>query len=294
MSVKFQRNYIMEITNQQTGLTEIIQFPLTCDFQVERNSLSSSNTATFTVWNLSDTTRDIIKKSALNLYDYRTINFYAGYGQNLPLVFSGQVLSCVSSRESVDWMTIITCQDPGIPITNDVSVSLNAGSSRASNIENVVNKFMAPIQFGKCGGLFNDNPTLIRGNSYSGSVLDVCKQMTNGNFYIDNGKAYVLAPNEYLPDEGYPLVNASTGLLGSPSYDGVCNYVNVVFEPRIVMSQNITLDSQESFLNGTFKVIAFSHHGRISLASAGDAITEITMYDPKNSAGLEVLVAANP
>jgi len=287
MPSKFRRNYRLEIEDT-AGNIQTIAFPLTCDFNIERNTMAQANSANFTVFNLSQTVRNLIFKSSIT-FKARTINFYAGYGDNLPLVFSGILSTCLSFRESTDWITTISAKDPGIPIASNCQVSLAAGSSRASNVQNLVNDFMPGIKFGQIGSLFDDHPTLVRGNSYNGPVLSVLKQMTSGNFYIDNGIAYVLKPNECLNDGGYTTIDSSTGLLGSPSYDGVCVNCKVMFEPRIVMSQQITLDSEEEFFNGTFKVVAYSHEGRISGASAGEATTTISLYNPRDSTGLQIL-----
>ena len=283
----------MEIEDT-AGNVQVISYPLTCDFNIQRNTMANANTGDFTIFNLSENTRNLTRKCILSLDDIRTINFFAGYGAqnpNLPLVFSGLVNTNLSTRDpgSVDWMTNINAKDPGIPISADVNFPFAAGTPQNDVVTTLVTKYMPGIEIGRIGTLFDDNPNLLRGNSYSGSVISVLRKITNDNFFIDNGKAYILAPNECLPSQGFDTIDASTGLLGSPSYDGVNVNVNVVFEPRIVMGQFISLNSSETWLNGNFKVVAYSHSGRISGSSGGDAITQITLYDPLDSKGLVVL-----
>lgn len=294
--LKFQRSYRLEVEDD-LGDIQIIEYPLTLDFTVERNTMASANTGDFTIFNLSENTRNLIKKCIISLDDLRTINFYAGYGSeipnkpNLPLVFSGLVNSNLSTRESgsVDWMTNINAKDPGIPISGDAGVSFGEGSFQKDNVTTLITQFMPGIEVGRIGGLFDAQPTLLRGNTYSGSAMSILRKITNDNIFIDNGKAYILAPNECLPSQGYDTIDASTGLLGSPSYDGVFVNVNVVFEPRIVMGQYITLDSKETWLNGKFKVVAYSHSGRISGSSGGECVTQISLNSPRDSQGLVVL-----
>src|SRR5579872_2912886 len=285
--LKLQRNYRLEVEDD-LGDTQIISYPLTLDFTIERNTMASANTGDFTIFNLSQDTRNLIKKCIISLDDLRTINFFAGYGAdnpNLPLVFSGLVNSNLSTREpgSVDWMTNINAKDPGIPISGDAGVSFGAGSMQVDNVNTLITKFMPGIELGRIGHLFDAQPTLLRGNTYSGSAISVLRKITNDNFFIDNGKAYILAPNECLRSQGFDTIDASTGLLGSPSYDGVFVNVNVVFEPRIVMGQYITLNSKETWLNGNFKVVAYSHSGRISGSSGGECITTISLNSPRDS-----------
>lgn len=286
---KFQRNYKIEVQDK-FGETHVIPFPLTCDFNITRNTMAGYNQAEFTVFNLSDNLRQLLVRNSISFSDRRSIKFYAGYGNQLPLVFSGFVQICVSNRDSIDWMTTFSCQDTDPVLkNNNISVSLAAGSNQASNIQNIVNTFMAPVKFGKIGSLFDETPTLFRGNSHSGPVGALLRSITNKNFFIDNGIAYVLAPWECLPDQGFTTIEAETGLIGSPSYEQ--SYVNckILFEPQILMAQQLTLECGQQYLNGDFKVVALAHQGRISGNTGGEAITNVSLYNPLNSQGLSVL-----
>ena len=256
--------------------------------------MAGFNTGEFTVYNLQDSLRSALVRNTISFSDRRTIKFYAGYGfgpnANLPLVFSGLVQNCVSNRTSVDWETTFSCNDPDpISQNKNISVSLNAGSSQAANVENLVNTYMAPVKFGKVGTIFNENPTLPRGNAYSGSITNILRSIANRNFFVDNGKAYFLAPWECLQDEGLTEISPETGLLGSPSYEETFINCRIIFEPRITMAQRMTLKSDQAYLNGDFKVVAFNHSGTISASVGGEAITTVSLYNPLNSQGLAVL-----
>lgn len=291
--LKLQRNYRLEVQDK-FGAIHVIKYPLTIDFEIARNTMAGFNTGEFTVYNLDDDSRSSLVRNAISFSDKRTINFYAGYGfgddANLPLVFSGYVQNCVSNRDSVDWMTSFSCNDPDpVSKNRNISVSFQAGSDQATNIKTMVNTYMAPIQFGKIGSLFDNSPTLPRGNAFSGSVTNILRSITNKNFFVDNGKAYVLAPWECLPDAGLTILEPETGLLGSPSYEETYINCKLIFEPRIVMAQQMTLNCDQAYLNGTFKVVAFNHRGTISASVGGDAITMVSLYNPLNSQGLTVL-----
>ena len=56
-----------------------------------------------------------------------------------------------------------------------------------------------------------------------------------------------------------------------------------------MMAQKVQLDCGQKYLNGVFKVVALNHSGRISGTSGGDAITSVSLYNPQNSQGLQVL-----
>ena len=287
--LKFQRNYRLEVQDK-LGATHLINFPLTCDFDISRNTMAGFNQGEFTIFNLSDKLRQLLVRNSISFSDRRTIKFYAGYGKDLPLVFSGFVQICVSTRDSVDWMTSFSCQDTDPVLNNNnISISLEAGSSQSSNVETIVNTFMNPVKFGKIGNLFGGSPTLPRGNSHSGPVGNVLRSITNKNFFIDNGIAFVLAPWECLEDQGFTKINSSTGLLGSPEYQQSFVNCKILFEPRIVMAQEIEQECGQEYLNGRFKVVAIDHSGRISGSAGGEAITTVSLYNPLNSLGLDVL-----
>lgn len=287
---KFQRNYRLEVQDKNGDL-HIINYPLTIDFTVARNTMAGYNQGEFTVFNLSDNLRQLLVRNSISFSDRRTIQFFAGYGDQLPLVFSGYVQICVSNRDIVDWMTSFSCQDTDPVLNNtNISVSLAAGSDQASNIQSMVETFMSPVKIGKIGNLFSGNPSLPRANSYSGAISSILRSITNKNFFIDNGLAYVLAPWECLPDEGFDTIDASTGLLGSPSYEQSFINCRILFEPTIRMAQQITLDCDQEYLNGDFKVVSLNHSGRISGSTGGEAITTAGLYNPLNSQGLAVLI----
>lgn len=287
--LKFQRHYRIEVQDK-LGTVHVIQDPLTLDFDVARNTMAGYNQGEFVIFNLNGTLRQLLVRNAISFSDRREIRFYAGYGAELPLVFSGFVQNCVSNRDTVDWMTSMSCQDTDPVLYNtNISISLAAGSYQASNIENMINTFMYPVKFGKMGKLFQASPTLQRGNSHSGPIISILRGMTNKNFFIDNGQAYVLSPNECLPDEGFTKLNAASGLIGSPEFQQTYVNCKMLFEPRVRMAQLVELDCDQPYLNGKFKVVALNHNGRISGSTGGEAVTNISLYNPLNSQGLTVL-----
>ena len=279
----------MEVQDKY-GIFHFIPYPLTCDFTIARNTMAGFNTGEFTVFNLSDNLRQSLVRNNISFSDRREMKFYAGYGGNLPLIFSGFVQNCVSNRDTVDWMTSFSCQDTDPVLNNNnISISFAAGSSQASNAKYIIDTYMAPVKLGKIGGLFDSSPTLPRGNSHSGPVGKILRSLTNKNFFIDNGTAFILAPGEMLENQGFDKIDASTGLIGSPSYEQSYVRCNLAFEPRIVQAQQITLDSDQEYLNGTFQVVEITHSGRISGNVGGEVITSVGLYNPLNSFGAKIL-----
>jgi hypothetical protein len=291
---KFGLNWRMEIQDIN-GDIQKFGFPLTVDLQISRNTMAGAQDAEFVVYNLGDGTRNLIRKNAIAMNDYRSVKFYAGYGLNMTLVFQGQVLDCQSERDVVDWMTSISCKDPGLIQTNDVSASFASGSLCAQNLQAVLNSFMPSASLGAIGGIFEQQPTLLKGNSYSGSVLGVLSQMTGGNFsggnlFFENQRLFVLQDFEAVPDGGFTVLDSSAGLLGSPYYENTYVHAQLEFEPRLIMAQLVDLESEtQTWLNGTKKVVAYSHEGTISGAVASQVTSEISLYAPQDSRGFQII-----
>ena len=69
-----------------------IRPPLAVEFEIRRATLASAQTATFTVFNLKEVSRDLVQKDWFNLSDVRAVQFSAGY-RDLPLsmLFNGTI-----------------------------------------------------------------------------------------------------------------------------------------------------------------------------------------------------------
>ncbi|NCX94760.1 MAG: hypothetical protein EBX40_08800, partial [Gammaproteobacteria bacterium] len=89
---KFDRRYLLKVETSDNTFVEITD-PLTLDFNVVRNNLSSSNTASFTLMNLGPILRTQIFKDQYDMATFRAVQLYAGYvdeqNKNIPLVFNG-------------------------------------------------------------------------------------------------------------------------------------------------------------------------------------------------------------
>jgi len=107
---------------------------------------------------------------------------------------------------------------------------------------------------------------------------------------------------DYIIGSAVTQINSDTGLLGTPRVQNTYVYVDVLFEPNIVVGQQITLVSTESTsskhsisggpnssstqantnlfnsnINGQYRVTSVSHKGIISEAINGQCVTTVGM-----------------
>lgn len=288
---KFGRNYILNVQTQG-GSTLTIRLPFTIEFDITRNVLTSANVSQIRVYNLNANHRSQIRKNINDYGDNRIIQLLGGYGDNLALLFEGNITQAWSVREGVNFITQIESFDGGFAFANSIaSMSFPAQTEQ----ETVVNSLITNLAGSgvKPGVVGNIEGQLSRGNAYNGKTCDILREITGGRFYIDNAKAYVLADNECISGP-VTTINAKSGLLGTPIREQTIINFDMLFEPKLIVGQQVVLDSltADSNINGTYKVISLKHRGIISEAVAGDAITSVGLLQPLGTQGLTVVGAA--
>lgn len=270
---KFDRNYILLI-QKKDGTTLRVTRPFTVEFDIHRNSLSSANVGQIRIYNLNPNNRNQIRKDQFDFGDQRTIQFFAGYGKNLSLAFSGSITQAWSVREGNNMITQIESFDGGFAFVNAITgEQFVKGTPQTSVIDALVQNLNG---FGvTTGAVGNYSGSTTRGNSYNGNTTDLLNQITGGGFFIDNGKAHCLNDTECL-EGSIPLINAQSGLLGTPIKEQTYINFDMLFEPSLRVAQLIQLESQTAeHFNGTHKVLSIKHRGMISEAVCGSAITSV-------------------
>lgn len=279
--IKFGRKYRLTVETNDGGSAIIIEPPLTCQFTLTRSTMATLNTAEISIYGLGVKTRPRIFRDAYNpLINPQRIVLEAGYGQ-LTTVFAGNVWEANSTRQGVNIITNISSRDGGFDTTLTTTYrTMKAGSSVYEVVQSLVNDFKqggGTLQLGKLSPTLKDTifkrPVVLNGNTF-----DLIQKYTNNQAYVDLEKVYVLKDGEVVPGD-IPIISESTGLLGTPKRDKTVLIVTTVFEPRIVMGQQVQLISTVlPIYNGTYKVIGVQHQGIISEAVNGQLQSTFTLY----------------
>lgn len=249
--------------------------PFTVEFSIDRSNLSSAKIGNFKVYNLSSQHRAKIRHD-FNDTRVQPILFNAGYGDDTPLIFNGRITQAWSVRNGVNFISEIVADDSGYTLMNgNVDVSFSEGTPYSQIIRTLMG-FLPGVSIGAVG---NFPGTLKRGNAYSGNAAELLNQITQGAFYIDNGKAYAINDNEHIAG-GLSVIDASTGLIGTPIRENYYVRLEMIFEPRVIINQRIFLStSTGDNLSGFYKVTGIRHRGIISPTVSGEAITELTLFN---------------
>lgn len=270
---KFGRNYELKVQVDTAGSVLTLKPPFTCEFDITRNTLSSLNVCQLRIFNLSQLSRDQIRYNITNLGQKRKISFKAGYGDNIATIFTGTITEAWSVREGVNFITQIECYDGGFAFqTGTITASPFIAGTPYREIIRTLMRDLPDVSIGAIG---NFTGVLPKKTTYSGDPVKALQELTGGAFFIDNGKAYALKTDEYVPTLGQRLVvNAQSGLLGTPVREQTGVHFDMLFEPALTVGTKIKLESlTEQNFNGEYKVTEVKHKGVISDAVAGDAIT---------------------
>lgn len=254
-----------------------ITAPLACEFSITRNLMASANTATFRILNLAERSRNKIYKDQYNLLEYRAIQFWAGYSDQPPMVFNGNVKQAWSYKHSgtKDVVTEIECYEGMYAMSNGfTSQTLSGGQSYAQILQSLNNDLP-----------YLDGPVIgnVEGNTRRGSVLfgntwKLIQQYSGGKATIDNNRMLILQPNECVVGD-IPVIKSSTGLLGSPYRSNAMVEFEMMFTPQLKVGQIVKLESTVNrLLNGYYKVMGFQHVGSISQTVASTARTVVQLW----------------
>lgn len=283
MANKFLRNFVLSIaTNPQNpAVNETITIypPITIEFDITRNTLSSANIGSIRIYNLNKDLRNKLRKDQYDETFFPKVVLQAGYGPgpNYPSIFIGQVNQAWSVREGVNFVTQLESYD-GAWAFNQAKID-TAFPKNTPLIDILTNMVSGLKAFDVDPGVVGTyNGAIQRANAYSGNTLDILRELTGGGTFIDNGLVHLLGENECFTGN-LPVIDSSTGLLGTPMREATNLVFDMVFEPRLLAGQIIYLNSTtEDNFNQYYKVVGIKHRGMISTAVAGDAVTSVTLF----------------
>lgn len=283
--LKLQRNYkaVFEIGTRKNidfvpQETLTIEYPFTCQFSVTTGTYQSQNQGSFQFVNLS---RDDQARLWLDLWNigkkYIYMKFYAGYGDNMPLIFSGSVQMCTSEKQggSTDYITEMQVWAGG-DIYRDGY--LNATFTEGTTLQNILDYALKDQKEISVGYVTPDIQPLPRNKTFIGQTLDLLGRAYGGyEVFINNDEINILGNRDLIPGE-VAVISDDSGLLGSPKRANGYVECDMIFEPQLKAGQGVSLLSYTMpWLNQAYKIIRVQHSGIISPVISGNLVTSITL-----------------
>lgn len=269
---KFGRNYILKVETRSRNIITIT-LPMTIEFDITRNTLTSANVCQIRIYNLGEKNRNEIRFNQSDYGTFRSVELLAGYGDNLAKIFSGNISQAWSHREGVNFITQIECFDGGFAFNNShTEAQFPVGVSQRDVIIGVARNLLNV----KLGSFGNFPDRLSRRIALNGSTTQILDDLTGGGFFIDNGKVNAMHTNEYISDQGAKVlvISPKSGLLGTPILEQTIVRFDMLFEPALNVGYKVRLESITGVnFNGEYKITSVKHRGMISDAVCGSVIT---------------------
>lgn len=235
--------------------------PLHISFSIQKSELEPQNTGKVSIWNLND--RHV---AALEEQDC-VVALRAGYGNRMPLIFTGVISHVATSMDGSDRVTEIECVDNMVEVRDTfVSVSYSGIVSWEKIFDDVANQMGVAIVFGHNVSF----TTVTNGFSFIGKARDLIAKGCSCcglSWSIQNGVIQIKKPKDTMTQEVF-LLSANTGLIGTP--ERVCETsdsgeavrgwdVTYLLNGAINVSDFVKLESKSA--NGYFRVYSIEVNG---------------------------------
>lgn len=274
----FKRSWKVLIGTSATKAIETED--LYIDFEVTKSLAKEPNSATVTVYNLSEANRKAVE--GLSLYDplkkqrrsgkspkkpvegQIRVELEAGYEDARSLIFRGDLRRATSTKTAGTWATTIEGEDGGKTyLASRIAQSFPAGT-RKYDVAVACAQAMGlglgglPSVQSRLNGVYSHG-TVAHG--WAADVLAGVMRQARIRYSIQNGVVQVNYPGE--PTVKGLVVSEATGLVGAPSIDtnGLVEFTTLLL-PDIAPGQYVSLKSQN--ISGTLKIYRVTYSGSVT------------------------------
>lgn len=240
-------------------------------FNVEKTDGKDPNTARIDIYNLSENTRNLIKK----LNEFVVLNAGYVYGDGAQLLFSGDISSIIHKKTSPDIVTTISADDGKNSLTKyKISLSHSSGTSATVILNKILNTFPIGNNLEK---VLYTNKKYVNGFAFAGLARDALTKVTEFldlDWTIQNNKIILtlfdsddLTQSMYLSEET-GMINSPERLTSSARKAKKKSNKNKpgwrftsLLMPQINPKNKIAAESSEIKSNSVFTVSTVSHNG---------------------------------
>lgn len=250
--------------------------PITLEFSVSRG-VNAGYFATLNakLYNLNSDTRRFMFFDVYDLSRYMRIQLEVGYGNTLSLIFDGRAQFVHSQRSGTEVTTTILAMERDF-LNPTVSRTFAAGCTTNEIITTIIDEY---LELSQAGVIDIDNQKHSRAYSATGGAYYILNKISGGKINQVGRVINAIRDNQAFKGS-VPVINASTGLLGTPERAEAFLVCRTLMEPQLILGQLIRLESEFApQWNGQFKISRIAHSGLISGAVCGQAVTELQMFN---------------
>lgn len=252
--MQYGREY--KLTIGGSGESIVIE-KLRIAFDIEKTISSDPNPATFEIYNLSASNRNLISSG-----EYDRIQFDGGYEDGILTMFIGWINDVENRIDGDDKITVVTCSDGQKDYRESRTATTVAKGSTDKQIVAEVLKDMP-----NTGEGVQEIPTikqLPRGKTLVGNSRDILSTIAknqNADWSIQDGELLILPKDKALAnDEGF-LISCDTGMIGSPRKTSDGLEVECYLNNLMKVGQLCRIESLVSEFSGDYKITKLNMRG---------------------------------
>lgn len=262
-----QFNRQAELQIELEGNQTVVIKDLRIVFSVQMYNGDLANSADIEVYNLSQSTRNLIKQRNAR------VNLFCGYSENtgVELLYRGEAQFIEHDRQVGDIVTKLECQDSIQKLRETKAImSFRGRTSAATVLRRIADEFQVDIKF-----ITNISGEFTKGYAFSGLLQDALREVTErfGLFWsFQNGLLQITKAGEDVELDAV-LLNRNTGLINNVNpityqggdLDAIAEVYRPVFKlqsllrPRLIPASLVQVESTD--VNGTFSVVNALHYG---------------------------------
>ncbi|QIG73261.1 putative structural protein [Rhizobium phage RHph_N17] len=234
-------------------------------FTITKSISSTQNSASIRIWNLSEATRYALGK------ELDDVTLEAGYyppegGNNVGIIFNGQIRDIEHSREGNDIISELSCGDADKAFRHATIAKTYPKGTEVKTVVDDIYKELAKDGVTKGEWKFPDNtPTFKRPYSVCGTCKRELDTLGRGkDFYwsVQNGVMEVVPGNGFIG--GVVMLSSQTGLVDTPSITDNGVKAKALLNPEIRPNRRVQIISEVLEMNaenGMYRVGECTYSG---------------------------------
>lgn len=256
MSRLFERDYKIEIN---TNHGEILTYtpPMQIIFGVTNKPENNTSLASITIYGVSSRSRALINTFDDKKFNYGSVVLYAGYKDDLGIIFSGVINSLEITKIGVNTCVKMFCTNNGMILPNTlINKTWGDNTSALEILKDTAATFGLPVEV--IGG-FSDLPNYPRGLTVcqnSRDLLDIMRDDWRYSWWISNSRT-IISRSGAAREHVIHKISASTGMEGVPRWYADQLEVDIKLTSKIQSGD--VLDITSSFWTMNFSDAYFTN-----------------------------------
>jgi hypothetical protein len=240
MARQYKRVYNLTILPTD-GEARVIS-DLRVNFEITKSVLSFPNLCKLVIYNPNEETKSALQKK------FTKIILNVGYEGDVRLLFKGEIRNIFQTKSGVDRLITVYAGDGERDWQNAAfNKTFTENVAISSAIEEVLKTFKE-VTIGTLNGLPQVADKL-RGQTLSGSSKDILDQFADEygfDWSIQDGEVITTPIESPLEGDEAVLINAATGMLGSPTVTEIGADVSTLLNPRLLPNRAFKIESINS------------------------------------------------